>query len=120
MEGDRSDYVTKLQVSELMRELDKKINETLKEANTLSICENGKQLLKSDKDAMTLASALDKSLSIINKSIELIDSQVELQKKEIADIRAELWKYIGIGIGASTGVSLFITIMLFMFGKGAV
>ena len=103
-----------------MRDLDKKINDVLKEANILSVCENGKLTLKSEKDAVVLAAALEKSLGTIDRTLELVATQIELQKTEISNLKAELWKYIGIGIGASAGVSFAVSIALYFLKlKGA-
>jgi len=97
-----------------MRELDRKINEALKEANHLAVCENGKAALIAEKDTIILAAALEKSLSVIQKAVDTLDNQIVIQKREISDLRTELWKYIGIGIGASAGVSFAISIAIYL------
>lgn len=47
-------------------------------------------------------------------TITTMERKIEDQKAEIGNLKAEFWKYIGIGIGASATISAFIALLPFI------
>ena len=71
------EYVTKLEVSNLLREFDAKITGAINKAEKSAECENGKAALQVSKDAAIVALAYDKTVASLGKQIETLNGRVD-------------------------------------------
>lgn len=72
------------------------------------------KLITTQSDISANVAVAKNNIEWIVKTYNTQCEKVTTLQKEVGDLKSEIWKYIGIGIGASAGISFTIAVLPYL------
>jgi hypothetical protein len=73
------------------------------------------KLISSQAEISSNVAVAATNIEWIVKTYNAQCEKITILQKEVGDLKTTFWKYIGIGIGASTGISFTISVIAYFF-----